>query len=407
MPINDKDLKEQAELTERLGRHASYQLKAQPGGKIKVRNEDNYKKVSSYVTREGRITFSKPGQAVDAMKSLGITISFRLTNSLPYPSDLAGSSDVGTDGCPKNSYNVGVRPGFEIHSSDPENRKKERIRLRKALWHEMIEPALLAINAKVFGNPEGVVRALVRFAFADQYAKKIASSSYDYSFWPWAGDAAPPQDKKTQKVKPVHWKVSDCCPGEIFITYESFPKGLKARILDYRFRLVKELSGSPGDGSIALPSNLEPGTYWVEASDGSRITRREMRVLLKKPILWEIELREESKDKPYRNYFKIRPASGSRWPIGKGFGFSLYYHQNVKDRLGRHQLGHVNAGIGKTATLDLKLDSGNDRPITPDKSYTVWAYVQDPYLDDLLVDDHGAARAGVYIRWAGHSMAKK
>jgi len=311
VPINDKDLKEQVELTERLGRHASYQLKAQPGRKVKVRNEDKYKKVSSYVTREGRITFSKPGQAVDVMKSLGVTISFRLTNSLPYSSDLAGSSDVGSDGCPKNSYNVGVRPGFEIHSSDPENRKKERIRLRKALWHEMIEPALLAINAKVFGNPEGV-RGMVRFAFADQYAQKIASSSYDYSFWPWAGDAAFPQDKKTQEVEPVHWEVSDCCPGEIFITYESFPKSLKARILDYRFRLVKELSGSPGNGSIALPPNLEPGTYWVDVNDGSRVTRREVKVLMKKSVLWDITLKEVSKTNPYQNYFEIRPASGSQ-----------------------------------------------------------------------------------------------
>ncbi|MBA7617353.1 hypothetical protein ES703_24667 [subsurface metagenome] len=343
-------------------------------------------------------------QGVDALKYLGVTLSFRLDSGRDK-NDPARSFDMRTGGYPKSSYNVGVWNGFDIHDLNPDNRKKARVRLRKCLWHEMIEPALLAINAEVFGNPEGVV--LVSDAFAHQYAKKIASSSYDYSFWPWAGDAAPPQDKKTQKVKPVHWKVSDCCPGEIFITYESFPKGLKARILDYRFRLVKELSGSPGDGSIALPSNLEPGTYWVEASDGSRITRREMRVLLKKPILWEIELREESKDKPYRNYFKIRPASGSQWPIGKGFGFSLYYHQTVKDRLGRHQLGYVNAGIGKTATLDLKLASNNDRPIKPDQSYTVWAYVQDPYLDDLLVDDHGAARAGVYIRWARHYMAKK
>jgi len=405
VPINDKDLKEQVELTERLGRHASYQLMAQPGRKVKVRNEDKYKKVSSYVTREGRITFSKPGQAVDAMKSLGITIYLKLDSSRSVSKPVE-SLQRAVGGILKNPYNVGVRPDYaNIQDTDPAKRKSERIKLRKAIWHEIIEAALLAINDKVFNNPEGVI--LPADAFADQYAKKIASSSYDYSFWPWAGDAAFPQDKKTQEVEPVHWEVSDCCPGEIFITYESFPKSLKARILDYRFRLVKELSGSPGNGSIALPPNLEPGTYWVDVNDGSKITRREMRVLLKKPILWEIELREESKDKPYRNYFKIRPASGSQWPIGKGFGFSLYYHQNVKDRLGRHQLGYVNAGIGRTATLNLKLASGNDRPIKPDKSYTVWAYVQDPYLDDLLVDDHGAARAGVYIRWAGHSMAKK
>ncbi|MCK4334095.1 hypothetical protein KAX06_04835 [candidate division WOR-3 bacterium] len=402
MPINDKDLKEQAELTERLGRHASYQLRAQPGRKVKVRNEDNYKKVSSYVTRDGRITFSKPGQAVDVMKSLGVTISFSLDGGRTKNEPAKAKKG----GVPRGDHPVGVWIGFDIHSTNPADRKTARVWLRKCLWHEMIETALLVVNDQVFGNPEGVI--LPSDAFAHQYAKKIDSSTYDYSFWPWAGDAAPPQDKKTQKVRPVHWEVSDCCPGEIFITYESFPKSFKARILDYRFRLVKELSGSPGDGSIALPPNLEPGTYWVEAvNEGSRITRREAKVLLKKPILWEIELREESKTKPYQNYFKIRPTSGSQWPIGKGFGFSLYYHQSVKDRLGRHQLGYVNAGIGKTATLDLKLASNNDRPIKPDQSYTVWAYVQDPYLDDLLVDDHGGARAGVYIRWARHYIAKK
>lgn len=406
MPINDKDLKEQAELTERLGRHANYQLKAQPGRKVQVRNKDNYKKVSSYVTREGRITFSKPGQAVDAMKSLGITISFRLTNSLPYPSDLAGSSDVGTDGCPKNSYNVGVRPSFEIHSSDPTTRKESRIKLRKTLWHEMIEPALNAVNAKVFGNPEGV-RGLVRFAFADQYAKKIKSSMYDYSFWPWAGDAAPPQDKKTQKAKPVQWKVSDCCPGEIFITYESFPKGLKARILDYRFRLVKELSGSPGNGSIAFPSNLEPGTYWVDVNDGSRITRREMKVLLKKSILWELTFKAGTSR--LQHCFEIRPASGSQWVLGKGLGFSLW-HRFKDTRSGREEdreIGCIDVRSSRTETLILKVTKSTEAPLDPAENYTVWAYVKDPYLDDLLVDDHGAARAGVYIRWARHYIAKK
>jgi|GEM_PF-6424938 len=401
MPINDKDLKEQAELTERLGRHASYQLRAQPGRKVKVRNEDKYKKVSRFVTRDGRITFSKPGQAVDAMKSLGVRISFSLDGGRTKNEPAKAKKG----GVPRGDHPVGVWTGFNIHSTNPTDRKTERIKLRKCLWHEMIETALLVINDQVFGNPEGVI--LPSDAFADQYAAKIASSMYDYSFWPWAGDAAPPQDKKTQKVEPVHWKVSDCCPGEIFITYESFPKGLKARILDYRFRLVKELSGSPGDGSIALPPNLEPGTYWVDVNDGSRITRREMKVLLKKSILWELTFKAGS-SRP-QHCFEIRPASGSQWVLGKGLGFSLW-HRFKDTRSGREEdreIGCIDVRSSRTETLILKVTKSTEAPLDPAENYTVWAYVKDPYLDDLLVDDHGAARAGVYIRWARHYIAKK
>ncbi len=405
MPINDKDLKEQVELTERLGRHANYQLRAQQGRKVKVRNEDKYKKVSRFVTREGRITFSKPGQAVDAMKSLGITIYLKLDSSRSVSKPVE-SLQRAVGGILKNPYNVGVRPDYaNIQDTDPAKRKSERIKLRKAIWHEIIEAALLVVNDQVFGNPEGVI--LPSDAFADQYAKKIASSSYDYSFWPWAGDAAPPQDKKTQKVEPVHWKVSDCCPGEIFITYESFPKGLKARILDYRFRLVKELTGSPGNGSIALPPNLEPGTYWVDVNDGSRITRREMRVLLKKSILWELTFKAGTSR--LQHCFEIRPASGSQWVLGKGLGFSLW-HRFKDTRSGREEdreIGCIDVRSSRTETLILKVTKSTEAPLDPAEKYTVWAYVQDPYLDDLLVDDHGGARAGVYIRWARHYMAKK
>lgn len=409
--ITEKDLREQEELVKRLGRGLSYQLKS-TARKPEVANENNFRSVSSYVRRDGRITFSNTRQAAGALSSLGIKVTFRFDSTRDESDPMRskpGSFSL-LNGCPSRNVRIGVWPKLEIHSIKSDVRRKARIALRKGIWHEIMETALIAIDMKVFNNPEGHRAMTGGDTFADRYVGQFArpgKTLHDYDFYPWLGDSVSDNQWRVVPKANMYCNVLNEPTREIKLEYNTGERSFQATVYDYKFNRVCTLNGPAGEGTIKWGANVEPGMYWIDVRLGSQTSRYQVKIILPKPILWEIELREESKTNPYRNYFKIRPASGSRWPIGKGFGFSLYYHQNVKDRLGRHQLGYVNAGAGKTATLELKLASGNDRPITPDKSYTVWAYVQDPYLDDLLVDDHGGARAGVYIRWARHYIAKK
>lgn len=199
-------------LTKRLGISLSYSLK----GNVKVVNEKLLEKVSDAVSRSGSIKLSNPGHAVKVLERLGYTSlqytigpgglkTIENTNDVNYghvdtsvESDCAGSlSKLHTDGTPRNPIKLYFTSAFDIRNPDLGIRKSHLIVLRKAIWHELMELALLAINGKIFNNPEGATGVLGGEKFAhkvvgEMYHVLLTDSTNDHRFFPWTEDKIPP-----------------------------------------------------------------------------------------------------------------------------------------------------------------------------------------------------------------------
>lgn len=289
--MNDSELRFQVELTKLRGVSLNYSLK----GNVKVVNEKLLDKVSDAVSRSGGIKLSNPGHAYKVLKRLKYTINFNTgskelktidnTEDVNYghvdtsvESDCAGSSSkLHIDGTPKNPINLVFASKFDISNPDLAIRKSHLIELRKAIWHELMEMALLAINGKIFNNPEGATGVLggEKFAHkvvAEKYYAVVTETKNNHLFFPWTGDKIPPPSHLAGKTavslpqKPVK---------EITMSSTS---GISGYITDYANRNVLNIKVPAGKtftwgsetttNSSQYKYNALPGRYRIKASLG-------------------------------------------------------------------------------------------------------------------------------------------
>lgn len=289
--MNDNELRWQVELTKLHGFSLNYSLK----GNVKVVNEKLLQKVSDAVSRSGGIKLSNPGHAYKVLKRLKYTINFNTgskglktitnTNDVNYghvdtrvESDCAGSSSgLYSDGTPKNPINLVFASKFDIRSPDLGIRKSHLIELRKAIWHELMELALLAINGMIFNNPEGATGFMGSEAFAHKEVKRYTGTynlQYNHRFFPWTGDKIPPPSHLAGKT------AVSLPGGPVKELTMSAASGISGYITDYANRNVLNIKVPPDKtftwGSEATTNssqykyNALPGRYRIKASFGKR-----------------------------------------------------------------------------------------------------------------------------------------
>lgn len=299
--MNDNELRWQVELTKRLGISLNYSLK----GNVKVVNEKLLNKVSDAVSPSGNIRLSNPGRAFKVLERLGYSpIDYTIgpgglktitnTKDVNYghvdtsvESDCAGSlSKLRIDGTPRNPIKLYFTSAFDIRNPDLGIRKSHLIELRKAIWHELMEMALLAINGKIFNNPEGATGVLGGAAFADVEVWKYArttNSTYNNRFFPWTGDKIPLPSHLAGKTavslpqKPVK---------ELTMSSAS---GISGYITDYANRNVLNIKVPPGKtftwgsgtttNSSQYKYNALPGRYRIKASLGKQAVDQTVEML--------------------------------------------------------------------------------------------------------------------------------
>jgi len=303
--MNDNELGGQVELTKRLGISLNYSLQ----GNAKVVNEKLLNKVSDAVSRSGGIRLSNPGHAYKVLQRLEYTINCNAGSKTlktienkedvnyghvdtSVESDCAGStSKLYADGTPRNPINLVFATKFDIRSPDLRIRKSHLIELRKAIWHELMEMALLAINGKVFNNPEGATGFMGGEAFAHTEVIKYTgtyNTLYNHRFFPWTGDKIPPPGHLAGKMavslpqKPVkELKVSSA-------------SGITGTITDCWNRNVLNINVPPNKtfiwgsetttNSSQYKYNASPGRYRIKASFGKQVVDQTVEILPAKQL---------------------------------------------------------------------------------------------------------------------------
>lgn len=382
MPLTQAELDKQVVLTRCIGREASYQLKEVNRGRFRI-DEDNFKKLSNLgvVTRTGRIYLADPNQALRVLGLLGTRMYLYKDNTVRR--SVGAKSDKKNfkyGGDPKKTVNIRVTWNLNIKDSI-----SDLILLRKYIWHEIMETALLGINYKVFGNPENVTLLSVpggdNFAhlYVEIYTKidrntgADLSTQYNYMFHPWADDSPESTHPRTEYYsasripdKPqMFCNVTSTPAKKIAIEYNSGDKPFRGRVLNYEFYTLKDLNGPAGHHTIYWGEGAEPGTYWIDAIFDGETLRQEVEIIFDRPLIrWEA--------KADRDGYLIKPKNNSKWILGNGLGFTLYKN---KDR----DKGPV---IPWSHYETLRLRSWSRMEAFG--KYKICALAENPYLDVLF-----------------------
>jgi hypothetical protein len=332
--LSDNDLKFQVELTKRLGMPTSYKLNGH-GKEIKIVRKRYFDKVSDAVTSDGSIRLSNPGHAVKVLERLGIKVDYHakgnftlaLSNGDIYynvNSPAAGtySTAWSPTGAPLGSVKIGFALDFDIHNPDLEIRKNHRIELRKAIWHELMELALLAINGIVFNQPE--IKVVGWTNFADDHVGKYArvtKQSYNNRFFPWLGDTVPTTRQKGKPALDIPFPYKPV--KELRINYKT-TKRLTGRITDYKKTKVYDVNIPPGKGTFTWGAHADPGEYWFETDIDSFAIRERFELLAKKPLSLKAVLKRDQ----FGDLHMI--IEYQNWPRNKHMGIKIFNsHSNV------------------------------------------------------------------------------
>jgi hypothetical protein len=79
-------------------------------------------------------------------------------------------------------------------------------------------------------------------------------------------------------------------------------------------------------------------------------------------------------------YISITPKSGTKWPKGKGFGFSIHNSSGSTNKIGFVNVQDSN----RTGEVTWGTESGQKFPKWG--KYTIWAYAHDPGLQEMFKD---------------------
>ncbi len=338
--LQPNDLKMQVWLTKRMGMSTSYKLR--PHGKeIKIISKRYYNKVSDAVSSDGSIRLSNPGHAEKVLERLGIRVDYEATSANQiHLATIKSTGDVNTNvnsraggtyktawsptGAPLGSVTVGFAPKFDIYNPDLEIRKNHRIELRKAIWHELMELALLAINGIVFNNPEEATGVSVGGAFAHLHVARYATvpnRSYNNRFFPWSGDTVPTTRQKGKPALDIPFP--DKPVKELKFNYKT-SKRITGRITDYKKTKVYDVNIPPGKGTFTWGSRADPGEYWFEVDIDPFAIRERFELLAKKPLSLKAEFkRDQFGDLHIVTEYK-------NWPRNKHMGIKIFNsHSNV------------------------------------------------------------------------------
>lgn len=298
--MNDNELMCQVDLTRRLGMSLNYTLE----GNIKKVNEKLLDKVSDAISRSGSIRLSNPGHAVKVLERLGYTIDYSTVDNKLHKkknghvdttieSDCAGSLSIFlADGIPKNPIKLYFTSEFDISNPDLSIRKSHLIELRKGIWHEIMEMALLAINNIVFNKPE---TKLVPYCnFADDHVGKYARvrvHTYDSRFFPWSGDKTPPISHPSYLANKTAMSLPQEPIKELTLSADSKIIGY---ILDHGNRNVMNINVPAGKtftwGSVTRTNtsqykyNAASGRYRIKAAFGKYAVNQTVEILPAKPL---------------------------------------------------------------------------------------------------------------------------
>ncbi|TKJ39872.1 hypothetical protein CEE36_10090 [candidate division TA06 bacterium B3_TA06] len=169
------------------------------------------------------------------------------------------------------------------------------------------------------------------------------------------------------------WNVAGSGTEKITIHYSDWPNGFRAKILDYKERKVTEVSGTPGtkEGKVEWGKDADPGTYYVEVNVSGE---RSEKVIIKKPLAWQAKVKFGSNGP----YISITPKIGTKWPKGKGFGFSIHNSSGSK-------LGFVNVQ-DSNRTGEVTWGRESNQRFGDWGKHTIWAYANDPGLQKMFKD---------------------
>jgi hypothetical protein len=298
--LTDSDLDCQVESTKRCGMRMSHQLT----GKKEI-NEDRYSKVSDAVTRDGYISLTNPGHAYKVLERLRKKVDFVKSGKFtlqvykdpqhldPRDGDViitdskaAGSTSplVIGRGVMRDRIVFGFAPQFNIHHSDLAIRRNHLLALRKCIWHEIMETALLAINIEGFNSTNPNIWGAGNFAdLAVGGIARVNENSHDHRFFPWTGDKIPSPSHLAGKTavslpqKPVK---------EITMSSAS---GISGYITDYANRNVLNIKVPAGKtltwgsetttNSSQYKYNAQPGSYRIKASLGKQVVDQTVEIL--------------------------------------------------------------------------------------------------------------------------------
>jgi|GEM_PF-1745078 len=182
------------------------------------------------------------------------------------------------------------------------------------------------------------------------------------------------QETQQGATKPApSWNVAGSGGGKITIHYSDWPHGFRAKILDYKERKVTEVSGTPGskEGKVEWGKDADPGTYYVEVNVSGE---RSEKVIITKKLEWSACVKFGTNGP----YISITPKSGTKWPKGKGFGFSIHPY-------GASKIGYVNVS-DSNQTVEVTWGRESNQRFGDWGKHTIWAYANDPGLQEMFKD---------------------
>ena len=169
------------------------------------------------------------------------------------------------------------------------------------------------------------------------------------------------------------WNVAGSGGEKITIHYSDWPNGFRAKILDYKERKVTEVSGTPGSkkGKVEWGKDADPGTYYVEVNVSGE---RSEKVIITKKLEWSACVKFGTNGP----YISITPKSGTKWPKGKGFGFSIHNSSGSK-------LGFVNVP-DSNRTAEVTWGRESNQRFGDWGKHIIWAYAHDLGLQEMFKD---------------------
>ncbi|MEA3311731.1 MAG: hypothetical protein U9Q76_05890 [candidate division WOR-3 bacterium] len=306
---------------------------------MEIRNESHYRKVSGAVSKTGYIRLSSLGHAYSLLTELGMKITFKVddTRSLTgKPAGIDAKYFLAPEGAPRKNIVIDFTPQYDIYKEKPDERKEMFIRLRKAIWHEVMELALITINTWVFNNPEDTSKIGLANAFAHKHVKNQENSGF---FFPWTGDkiSSPGQGAKKLALSLPRGPIK-----EFKITCAA---RLTGTIKDYKGMVVEKLDVPPGKTFVWGPK-AEPGEYWLDAVFGYQVIKNQRLELLpgkslslkaefKRDQFGDLHIVTEYKNWPRNKKMRVRIVNSSDSELyseetekadgkivwGKSFGF--------------------------------------------------------------------------------------
>lgn len=160
---------------------------------------------------------------------------------------------------------------------------------------------------------------------------------------------------------------------KIIIHYTNWPERFKAEILNYKKERVITVSGRARIWEDHLPwgQDAEPGTYHIKPVNMPRGPSRT--VIITKKLEWSACVKFGTSGP----YIWITPKQGTKWPKGKGFGFSIHPEGSTSS------IGYVTVSdSNQTGEVTWGKESGQKFPKWG--RYTIWAYAKDPGLQAMF-----------------------